>query len=65
VVLVQNELDHEPREPFIEPVSDNFMAFQSRAGVTAFTRPNKLNIMIEFRLTDRSRSGSGRDVRWI
>jgi hypothetical protein len=42
VVLVQNELDREPREPFVEPGSNDFMTFQPRAGVAAFTATEQI-----------------------
>jgi hypothetical protein len=42
VVLVQNELDREPREPFVEPGSDDFMTFRPGAGVAAFTATGQI-----------------------
>jgi hypothetical protein len=42
VVLVRNELDREPREPFGEPGSDNFMIFQHRAGVAPLTATEQI-----------------------
>jgi hypothetical protein len=35
VAIVQNEPDREPREPFIEPNSDDFMTFRPDTGVSA------------------------------
>jgi hypothetical protein len=49
MVLVQNDFDREPREPFVEPGSDDFMTFQTRSSAGAFTATEQIEYYDQIR----------------
>jgi hypothetical protein len=54
----RHELDREPGEPFVEPDRDDFMTFQPRAGVAAFTATEQIEC------SDRIRSHRSQPLRF-